>query len=164
MLKESEDHAVAQKVIEKVKRSLNNPNQQGFQAMISAYADNIFKKDGNGDWIKNTGLKVEVNRINTVFEFITKGLFYIETSSCLPDQYHVVSTFGREDDSEEGKAELEKFKKTLINKHWKEIGEQEVFKYRYSSSIENSPQSIWEMKIYNGKSTISLIANKNISF
>lgn len=163
VLKESDDHIVAKKAIKKVKRSLNNPNQKGFQSMIKASADNFFKKDENGEWIKNPGLKVEINRINTIFEFITKGLFYLETGSRLPDQYHVVSTFGREEDSKKGKAKLGEFRKILANESWKEIGEQEVFKYRYSFSVENTPQSIWEMKIYNGKSTIALIANQNIN-
>lgn len=160
LLKESEEHSVAQKVIKKVERSLNNPNQKGFQSMIESSADNLFVKDENGNLVKNTGLKVEVNRINTTFEYITKGLFYLETGTRLPDQYHVVSTFGREEDSNEGKAKIQSFRKYLANKPWKEIGEKEVFKYRYCFSIDNISQSVWEMKIYNGKSTIALIANK----
>ena len=163
VLKESERHTVAQKVIKKVKRSLINPNQKGFQSMIKDSAENLFIRDETGNLVKNTGLKVEVNRINTTFEYITKGLFYLETGKCLPDQYHVVSTFGRVEYSNEGKANLQSFRKNLANKSWKEIGEQQVFKYRYSFSVENTPQSVWEMKIYNGKSTIALIANKNVS-
>ena len=131
--------------------------------MINASADNIFVKDKNGDWEINTGLNVEVNRINTVFEYITQGLFYLEMNYRLPDQYHVVSTFGREDDSREGNTAIENFKKSLKNRPWKDIGDEKVFMYRFSTSIEKTPQSIWEMKIYKGKSTISLIANKNIN-
>jgi len=58
VLKESEEHTVAQNVIKKVKRSLNNPNQKGFQSMIRASADNFFIKDESGNLVKNTGLKV----------------------------------------------------------------------------------------------------------
>jgi hypothetical protein len=161
VLKESEDHPVAQKVLEKVKRSLNNPNQTGYQKMIKRSANNLLTTDENGQvLIKRTGLDVEINRVNEVIEYIVMGLFYLEKGYRLSDEYHVVGTFGKEDNYQ-GKQALDTFRKILSDKPWKEIGSNEIFKYRYSfASDSGSPQSIWEMKIYDGRSCIALIAKK----
>lgn len=158
VLKESRKHVVAQKVIEKVKRSLARPDQKGFQSMISASADKVFIVNEFGEISINTGLDVEINRINEVFECITMGLYYLNIGQVLSDQYHAISTFGKEDNSYGAKTTIEKWKKILSNKRWAQIGDEDVFKYRFANSVEGTPQSIWEMKIYNGKSTISFIA------
>lgn len=161
VLKENDNHPVAQKVLEKVKRSLNNPKQAGFQKMIKRSANNLLTTDKNGKVsIKRTGLDVEINRVNQVFEYIVMALFYLEKGNHLPNEYHVVGTFGKEDNSQE-KQTLDKFRKILSDRPWKEIGSSEVFKYRFSfASDSESPRSIWEMKIYNSRSCIALIATK----
>lgn len=158
VLKESAGNKIAMKVIDKVKRSLSYPEQKSFKEMISRSSNNIFIKNDNGEVVINHGLKVEINRINSIFEFITKGLFYKEKGYRLTNEYQVFSTFGRENETEEGKENVKKFRKSLENKPWIEIGEQDVFKYRYHFPKADSQRSIWEMKIYNGISTISFIS------
>lgn len=163
VLKESKDHPIAQKVLKKVKRALNNPDKEEYADMIQSSANNILSRDKEGKIVeKETGLDVEIIRINRVFKFITKGLFFLETGSRLNDNYRAISTFGMEGDSKDGDKKLREFRKKLSDKPWEEIGNNGVFKYRHTFAIDpNASQSLWEMQIYQGRRIISFIEKKN---
>ena len=156
-LLESKGHPVAQQVLEKVKRSLQNPNQARYREMIVRSANNIEVCDSAGDTVKRTGLDVEINRVNKTLEFITRALLYLETGAYLPEDYTVVSTFGKEEDTEAGSDILNRIRATLADTRWKEVGEDEVFKYRYAI-IEDAPRTVWEMEIYRGVRIVTIVS------
>ena len=159
-LLESKDHPVAQQVLEKVKRSLRNPRQSRYAEMIARSANNVEIYDPAGHGIgKRTGLDVEINRVNRTLEFITIALLYLETGTYLPANYIVVSTFGREDSTEAGSNLHYRFRAALVTKDWQTVGEDEVFRYRYTI-VEELPRTLWEMEIYRGVRIITFVSMK----
>ncbi|PEN12704.1 hypothetical protein CRI94_11795 [Longibacter salinarum] len=162
VLEASKDHPVAQKMKEKVIRSLQKPEKAGFANMIQRSASNVETQNQEGETIQRTGLKVEVNRVNRIFEFITQGLLYLEEKMYVEANFSVVSTFGHEEDTDAGKKLIGRINSDLVNLPWTQIGDNGVFRYRYKP-VEELPRSIWEMEIYNGESVVTFVSKKEDS-
>lgn len=160
VLKASKDHQVAQKMKEKVVRSLGKPEKAGFASMIQGSANNTETQNAEGETILQTGLDVAVNRINCTFRYITRGLVYLEEEMYVGADFSVISTFGHEEDTESGSKLISSIKSDLSNLPWSEIGESGVFRYRYKV-IEEPPRSIWEMEMYEGRRVVTMISKKS---
>ena len=92
--KETYENKYAQKVIEKLLRSMHNPSKIGFSNLVRSSLMGVDIQSQGGIYLGNApAIKVKKLRFDRVAQTIIKGLFFYEKKHPLPENYEVENRF-----------------------------------------------------------------------
>lgn len=160
------DHPEVEKVLPTVLRSLGKPTSQGFTSALLRNRTIVNLRTTGGLYVgMKPAYNVDLQRLDSVAERITKGLFYFEKGFRLPNEYEVFSysESGFRDITNDFKNDLqEKIIQPLMATELKIIGNN-VFSYRVSFTKEDPNTSAWLLVFYDKVAFLSLTLPREVT-
>jgi hypothetical protein len=158
------DHPDAQRNIQKVLRSLQNPKAPGLKKSFFSSLKNVWLKSPGGLFLgRGVAYTVDTQRIFRVVERTVRGLFFYETGRRIPDGCEVVVhcndtlvTFP----PDVLETLTEQFLIPLAQATQKVIGD-DVFSYRFLFAADDPSTSAWALTFYKTVPFFALVARRN---
>lgn len=145
------DHADAKKIWPTIFRSLSKPKKMGLKMSFLRSMCMVPHKTPSGLYVGSAlALNVDLDRLMSVADRITRGLYFHEVGTRLPDGYKVVVRLDEHLKcmSENGLREIAKtILHPLMSKKEKVIGDN-VFSYRFVSANDRPTPSVWLLLFY----------------